>query len=117
LAPARYSWREIESFRPLLGLLRRVIHHGDAALLGCVATASARLNQRILPKPHFERLERLAQETGALGLQVAHSGSVAGLIFSPEDAAGPRWAEAALADLYQSPTWRFYSALTREAFL
>jgi len=46
-----------------------------------VATASARINQRYLPKPQLELLIRICQQHRGCGVQVAHSGTVAGLIF------------------------------------
>jgi uncharacterized protein involved in propanediol utilization len=78
-----YSWREVEEFQPLLGLLRRAVERQDAALLGRVATASAVINQRHRPKRHFSELLRIARETGGVGVQVAHSGTVAGLLYEP----------------------------------
>lgn len=110
--PARYSWAEIEAFRPLLGLLRQAVRQDDADLCGRVATASARINQRHLPKPHFDRLEALVERVGAVGLQVAHSGTVVGLLFRPGDPANEeRLAEAraGLAALAITDVWRFQS--------
>lgn len=83
--PARYSWWEIEAFRPLIGLLRKAVHTQDPRLVGRVASASARINQRHLPKPHFDYLEKLIENVEALGLQVAHSGTVVGVLFDPAD--------------------------------
>lgn len=83
LPPARYTVWEIEAFRPLLGMARRAIRTRDLDLLGRVATASARLNQRHLPVPGFEDLLGIGEAVGAAGLQVAHSGDVAGLVFDP----------------------------------
>ncbi len=83
--PVRYSWREIESFRPLVGLLRQAILAQDARLVGQVATASADINQQHLPKPGYQSLKQIMTRTGALGLQVAHSGTVVGLLFDPYD--------------------------------
>lgn len=80
LAPARYDSGEIELFRALRGLLRCAVERQDPWLLGRVATASARIGQRHLPKPRFERALRLAREQGACGLQVSHSGSLMGLL-------------------------------------
>ena len=51
------------------------------ALLGRVATASSRINQRYLPKPVLDELLALCRRLGGHGVQVAHSGTVAGLIF------------------------------------
>ena len=84
LKPARYSWWEIEAFRPLVGLMRQAVRTQDAKLVGQVASASARINQRFLPKPHFDELEKLVNKVDALGIQVAHSGTIVGLIFDPE---------------------------------
>ena len=79
--PADYDDRELGAFQVLRAALRRAIATDDVALLGRVATASARINQRFLPKPRLEQLLDLAVEHGGHGVQVAHSGTVAGLIF------------------------------------
>ena len=86
LQPAVYDEAELASFGVLRAALRRAVALADTALLGRVATASARINQRHLPKPHLEFLLRLCLSHGGCGIQVAHSGTVAGLIF---DALGP----------------------------
>jgi uncharacterized protein involved in propanediol utilization len=83
LPPAEYDDREVGVFGVLRGALRRAVGTGDLALLARVATASARVNQRFLAKPALEELLALGQRHGALGVQVAHSGTVAGLIFPP----------------------------------
>jgi uncharacterized protein involved in propanediol utilization len=87
LPPADYSDKEAGEFQVLRGALRRAIALEDVGLLGKVATASARINQRYLPKPGLEQLIELGQRHGGAGLQIAHSGTVAGLIF---DARQPR---------------------------
>jgi uncharacterized protein involved in propanediol utilization len=38
-----------------------------------------------LPKPKFALLEEIVEQAGALGLQVAHSGTVVGLLFDSLD--------------------------------
>jgi uncharacterized protein involved in propanediol utilization len=63
--------------------MRRAIATDDVALLGRVATASARINQRFLPKVMLEPLLELCLAHEGCGIQVAHSGTVAGLIFDP----------------------------------
>lgn len=83
LPPADYSDKEAGEFQVLRGALRRAIALGDVALLGKVATASARINQRYLSKPGLEALIELGLRHGGVGLQIAHSGTVAGLIFDP----------------------------------
>ena len=81
LPPADYTDAEAGEFQVLRGALRRAIAAEDVSLLGKVATASARINQRYLPKPGLEVLIELCLRHGGAGLQIAHSGTVAGLIF------------------------------------
>lgn len=85
LAPAHYSAAQVTSFDALRAQAGAAIRAGDVHALGEVATASARINQTCVPIPGFERLERLVATTQALGLAVAHSGTVAGLLFDPQD--------------------------------
>lgn len=79
--PALYDDFEVEAFRPLRSLLKRAVRLGDAGLVGKVATASGLINQRFLPKPRLEELHDIARNSGAVGIQVAHSGTVVGLMF------------------------------------
>jgi uncharacterized protein involved in propanediol utilization len=109
LPPMPYSPWEAEAFGPMLGLLRRAVERQDPALLGRVATASTVITQRHRPKRFIPQLLRLAREVGALGVQVAHSGTVAGLLFDP--AGGPeariRRARAGLRRLGVQDSWEF----------
>ena len=82
---ARYDSVEIESFRVLRGLLRRAVLEQNATLLGRVATASARINQRHLPKQHFEMLLKVCADARACGIQVAHSGNLMGVLIDPKN--------------------------------
>jgi uncharacterized protein involved in propanediol utilization len=97
--PARYDAWEIQAFRPLRGLLRRAVRTRDAALLGRVATASARISQRHLPKPGFAEIQAVVDAVGAVGVQAAHSGTVVGLLFDARHPATPRRIEEASARL------------------
>lgn len=81
--PARYNDREISAFEVLRAALRRAIVAQDVPLVGWVATASAHINQRFLPKPALPFLLAVCREEGGCGVQVAHSGTVAGVIFDP----------------------------------
>lgn len=83
VAPDAYRHDDVRTFERLRTLLRRAIADADLALLGRISTESARHNQRILPKEEFSELETIAEQTGAAGVQVAHSGNVAGLLFDP----------------------------------
>jgi uncharacterized protein involved in propanediol utilization len=82
-APRRYGRKELARCEALLDTLREAIARGDAGSIGSVATASARLNQRFVPKPRLDELEALGRDHGAIGVQVAHSGTVMGLLFAP----------------------------------
>ena len=86
LTPADYDEREIGAFHVLRAGMRRAVATQDVALLGRVATASARINQRFLPKAKLDLVLAECLKLGGCGVQVAHSGTLAGLIF---DAAKP----------------------------
>ncbi|MFF8261988.1 GHMP kinase [Streptomyces virginiae] len=82
--PARvHDDHDVRAFERLRVLLRRAVATGDAGLLGRVATASARRGQRVLRHPEFDALVAIARRLGAVGVQIAHSGAVAGLLLDP----------------------------------
>jgi L-threonine kinase len=66
-----------------LELLRDGVRLGDGHVFAQGATLSALLHQSILYKPHLSDVARYARERGALGVTIAHSGTVAGLVFPP----------------------------------
>ena len=108
--PVRYSWWEIEAFRPLIGRLRRAVETQDPYCIGEVATASAKINQKHLPKPRYDEVLLIKDRVGALGLQVAHSGTVVGLLFDPLDSRKDcqiRQAQTLLESLGFDQCWRF----------
>lgn len=114
LPPCQYSAWEAEAFQPILGLLRRAVEQQDPALLGRVATASTTIMQRHRPKRFMPELLRLVRETGALGVQVAHSGTVAGLLFEPGGRAAERieHARAGLHRIGLHGSWEFSNDLS-----
>jgi uncharacterized protein involved in propanediol utilization len=83
--PAVYSTGEVEKFKVLTAALRRAIQTQDVRLLGRVATASAEINQRFLVKPLFREICDVMRESDALGVAVAHSGTVVAILFDYED--------------------------------
>jgi uncharacterized protein involved in propanediol utilization len=85
LTPAMYTVPDIEHFSFLRAELRVAVVNGDVARLGMVATSSALISQRFLPKPALEFLLDVCRSCGGCGVQVAHSGTVAGLIFDARD--------------------------------
>ncbi|MGI9953223.1 hypothetical protein V3F56_12750 [Moorellaceae bacterium AZ2] len=69
--------------REAVELVRAGLAKGDASLLAKGATLSALANQIILPKPQLESILEIALTCGALGANVAHSGTVLGLLGRP----------------------------------
>jgi uncharacterized protein involved in propanediol utilization len=101
---------DLRAYEHLRGLLREAIAHRDSGLLGRVATASARRHQRLRATPELDLLLELATDLGAHGVQIAHSGNVAGLVFDPRHPDTP-WrldrATAVLTDHGLGPTTTF----------
>lgn len=64
-------------------LVKAGIARKDPVLLGKGATLSALANQGILPKPRLEELIDFTSRHGAYGVNVAHSGTVVGVLVSP----------------------------------
>jgi uncharacterized protein involved in propanediol utilization len=88
-----YDDEELAVFARLRRDVRHAIGRRDPVLLGRVCTRSALLNQRRLPKPELPLLVEVADRTGAVGVQVAHSGNVAGVLFAADRAGARRRAE------------------------
>lgn len=63
--------------------VRQGIQAGDIELIGRGATLSALANQSILPKPCLPEVIAIAQSFGSVGVNVAHSGTVLGILFPP----------------------------------
>ncbi|WP_462417632.1 GHMP family kinase ATP-binding protein [Kytococcus sp. Marseille-QA3725] len=105
----RYSQREITEFGRLVQDLGHALHNGDLALVAEVATRSARVHARHHPDPVLHRVLDEHTRWGGLGVQVAHSGTVAGVLLPPPPAdGGPDPADHVadwLRQLTGSPTW------------
>ncbi|WP_258360479.1 hypothetical protein [Moorella sulfitireducens (nom. illeg.)] len=69
--------------RQAVALVREGLAGGREELLARGATISALANQGILYKPELETLVEIATALGALGVNVAHSGTVAGILYRP----------------------------------
>ena len=69
--------------REALDVLRNGLRAGDLAAVGHAATLSAMAHQRILPKALLPEMLALRREVGALGICVAHSGTLLGLMLDP----------------------------------
>lgn len=68
-------WREAAT------LVAEGVSSGNANLVGKGATVSALAQQQVLPKPQLDCVLAFAREVGAAGVNVAHSGTVLGVLF------------------------------------
>ncbi len=75
-----------EQYRMLLQQARTAFQAHDAAAIAAVATRSAELHQSTVPMRGFHAVRALSLTNGALGLQIAHSGTLAGILFDPQTA-------------------------------
>ena len=80
-----YTDGEADRFEEIVGEAREGFSRRDPALIAAAATRSAILNQSRVPLARFDALHRLARDRGALGVQVAHSGVVGGVLLDPKD--------------------------------
>jgi len=71
--------------REAVELISQGIRESDVEKIGRGSTLSARANQAILHKPQLEKAIVLASEIGAAGVNVAHSGTVIGMLFEDDD--------------------------------
>ena len=81
--PKAYTVEDFSASHQAYQMVRQGIHTGDLALIGKAATASARLNQKLLYKPELEVLIGIAADHQAYGVCIGHSGTIAALIFDP----------------------------------
>jgi L-threonine kinase len=82
---ARLNLRAVRQLAPTtktaLEMLKQGLASNDAAAIGAAATLSALSYQRVNYNPLVDRAMRWVDETGAVGLIRAHSGSVLGLLY------------------------------------
>lgn len=76
--------RKEAEVRRAVTLVKQGIEQGDARLIGQGATLSALANQAILYKPCLEKALEIAMNQGAVGVNIAHSGTVIGVMFTPD---------------------------------
>ena len=63
-----------------LRLVRAGITAGDPAIVGRGASISAQASLEVLPKPRLSDVMAFAEEVGAVGINVAHSGTIIGIL-------------------------------------
>ncbi|NLM95962.1 MAG: GHMP kinase [Firmicutes bacterium] len=81
---ARLNQAKEGKVRAALALVRQGIEEGRPDMIARGATMSAIANQRLLPKKDLEEIIGFGvRRLGALGLCIAHSGTVLGLLYTP----------------------------------
>ena len=72
-------------FARLLDRAGAAVRTRDLPALGAVATASARLNQRLRPKRTLDAMIGACERVGGIGVAVAHSGTTVGILIADDD--------------------------------
>ncbi|HHY14334.1 MAG TPA: GHMP kinase [Thermoanaerobacterales bacterium] len=62
-------------------LIKSGIHNKDVFEIGLGSILSARENQKLLYKPKLEKIIDISKKLGASGVNIAHSGTVVGIMF------------------------------------
>lgn len=81
----RYKNEKIKSYKKMLESLEEGIKEKDPKTVGKAAAKSALLNQQLLRKAELEKILEIADTLGAYGVNVAHSGSVVGILMDVQD--------------------------------
>ncbi len=84
-------------------LVKQGIDNEKHELLGKAALLSARANQDILPKEYLEEVSEVALKQGALGVNVAHSGTVVGVLVDSSQQDGEK-----LLAMFKHKKWSQY---------
>lgn len=67
-----------------LAKIEASLQGGDLRLLGEACTESAFANQDILFKPELRQIHQIARESGAIGVNAAHSGTILGILLEKD---------------------------------
>lgn len=74
-----------KKIRLALELVSQGVKNSDAKMIGEGATISALANQTILFKPSLEGIIEISKQFKAVGVNIAHSGTVIGVLFASRD--------------------------------
>ncbi|NLC76470.1 MAG: GHMP kinase [Clostridia bacterium] len=102
---AKMNRKKEPQVKEALRLVKEGLASGDLHKIGRGATESALANQELLPKPDLPQMLRWAEEVKALGVNVAHSGTVMGILLA-EDGYHPEEVKPFLQK--RRPDWTFY---------
>lgn len=103
----RLFFQQRELFAEVYQYYVGAVKEKSLQMLGEAATQSALLNQEILAKPYFSELMKLRQYHQWLGVNVAHSGSVVGLMIEKAEEI-----PAVLEVIKKSTVSRWYSKVS-----
>jgi uncharacterized protein involved in propanediol utilization len=81
LPTPQYTDADLAAFENMIGRAREAFQRRDFVTLAAIATESATLNQRFVRMRKFWEIRDLAATYPALGVQISHSGTVAGILF------------------------------------
>ena len=81
--PRNYTEKEKNRFYELELSLRKALTNRNFNQLAEVATESAVINQKYLPKDHFEEFKQIADHHNLPGIICSHSGTVMGMLINP----------------------------------
>ena len=85
----RALWQSLEAeAAEALQWVRLGIRRGDPGLVGRGASISARANQQVFPKAQLDQVTDFAESIGAVGVNVAHSGTVIGVLLDARQRRG-----------------------------
>ena len=73
--------RHRPSYEEIMTLITRGVERARPDEIAAGATLSAVTNQELLYKPQLDAVRRLAEYVGSLGVNVAHSGVIIGMLF------------------------------------
>ncbi len=93
--------RHGDEFDAILSSLAEASGKQEAAAFAHAATRSAALNQRFVPNAYHALLEDRLSEFGADGINVAHTGTITGLLFSASKPEAHKAAAAACIELQE----------------
>lgn len=79
-ASIKYTRQERDKLAEAFSLVKYGIVRGDLEALGIGSTMSAEINQKYLSKPALDKVVGAAKEISAYGVNIAHSGTVIGII-------------------------------------
>lgn len=82
----RLNVQKEPQIKEALRILQIGLAGGDLGAIGRAATISAFANQAILYKPQLDTIYKIARRCGAFGINIAHSGTLVGMLFAADQA-------------------------------